>query len=114
MKLSKILKAIIPGPEGDIILEFRRISNKERNAFYASQLAIKTEGAPRGDEMDALRIDLFDNSVEKVYAVDPKGKVEDLLGDDDKPITPKDLPEDIKAQAVVALFEANPVKVKNF
>lgn len=114
MKLSKNLKVIMPSSEGDLVVEFKRISNKERNVYYAEQLNVKSEGAKKGDDLDKLRIDVFDRLAESVSAVMPDGTIEPLTDDEDKPLSPADLPEDIKTQAVISILETNRVHVKNF
>lgn len=110
---TKNIKVAVVCTDGELVFEFKRPDNKAKNQFLAQQLDIKTDGAARLNDLDALRLAFFDQYIDKVY-VDRDGTVEDIVDEDGKPMTPADFPDDIKLKAVARAFEYSTVVAKNF
>lgn len=113
MILTKNIKAVVLCADGELTFEFRRPTNRERNDYYAATLDIREEGAARMNRMDELRIALFDRFIAAVYVEKEGGVRSDLTDEAGAPLAPKDLPEDLKTQAVSAVFERSRVLPKN-
>lgn len=113
MILTKNIKAVVLCPEGELVFEFRRPTNKEKNVYLASTLEAKVEGAARLDALDELRIAMFNKYAVDVYVEKPGGIREDVLNEDQKKIGPQDVPDDIKVDAAAAIFDRSRVLAKN-
>lgn len=113
MILTKNIKAVVLCSDGELTFEFRRPTNKEKNAYLASSLDVKGERAVRLDALDELRIAVFDRYIEAVYVEKAGGKREDLTDEDGALIPPKAMPDDLKVQAAMAVFELSRVMPKN-
>lgn len=113
MILTKNIKAVVLCSDGELIFEFCRPTNKEKNAMLATSFDIKSTGAERMNELDDLRISLFDKYIVAVYVEKEDGTREGLTDEDGKEKLPKSLPEDLKVQAVMAVFERARVMPKN-
>lgn len=112
-KFTKSIKVAIVCTDGELVFEFQRPSNKDKNQFLAHQLDIKTEGAQRLDDLDRLRLAFYDQFVNKVY-VERDGVQDAVVDENDTPMAPADFPDDVKLKAVSRAFEYSTVVAKNF
>lgn len=113
MIFTKNMKLGIMYSDAEMVVELRRPTNKEKNAFLGSQLEC-TEERPslRMDYMDGLRIRLFDELAVSVHIM-REGNREDLVDEEGRVLGPKDLTDDLKSKVIIKVLEQNPVYLKN-
>jgi len=112
-RITKNIKVAMILEDGELIFEFRRPTNEEKNQFLHEQFDVKSKDAQQLIDVDRLRIDMFDQFIEDAYVENGKGRQE-LVNEADEPILAVDLPEDIKVNAAIKAFELSTLQVKNF
>jgi virulence-associated protein VagC len=114
-KFSQNVKVGIQCSDGELIMEFKRPTKEDLNKFTAAKLDMKADNIEkRLNAIDGLRISFYDQAIEAIYISNRDGAREEVVGEDDKPIDPKKVPDDVKIKAVLNAFEMNSVYVKNF
>jgi hypothetical protein len=113
-KFTKNIKVGIPCSKGEIVFEFIRPENEVINGHIASLLDIKTDNTiARLKKQDEIRIALYNNCIAMVYIERPDGTIDEIVGENDEPMLPKDFPDRAKCQSVVAAFEMGGAIPKN-
>jgi len=106
VKIQNELIGRVTVGEEEVVFTLRQPTNKELNKFLADRYEVGKKNKMRDHSLDA-RIGFFDLLLIKI---------ENLVGSDDKPITPdqKDLiPLTWKAGVVFQLFEDQDISVEN-
>jgi hypothetical protein len=111
-RITKNIKVAMVLEDGELIFEFRRPTNEEKNQFFHEQIDLKSTGAEQLNDFDRLRIEMYDRFIEGAYVENGNGR-EALVGEDDQPVTAVDLPEDLKVKAAMKAFELMALHVKN-
>lgn len=114
-KFTKIIKVGVQCSEGELIFDFRRPEKEDLNRMTAEKLGLKIEDMEkRLNAVDAIRIQFYDQHIEKIYMLTREGKEETVVDESDQPIDPKKVPDDVKSRAVMNAFELNAFYSKNF
>ena len=119
MIFTKNIKVSVRCTDGELIFEFRRPTNKDKNEFLAESMTVKSgSDLDLLEKQDELRVAMFDKFVESVY-VEREGKGKsvkrELITDEaGAPMDPKSFPEDVKVKAASRAFEYNTFQPKNF
>jgi hypothetical protein len=114
MIFTRNIKVSVRCTDGELVFEFQRPTNKDRNAFIAESLNTRTgDDLATLEHMDSLRCQMFDKFVQAVY-VEKDGKREDVTDESGAKMDPKSFPDDVKAKAAARAFEYNTFQAKNF
>jgi hypothetical protein len=118
MIFTRNIKVSVRCTDGELIFEFRRPTNKDKNEAIAASMSVKT-----GDDMailekqDEVRIGMFDRFIEGVYVEKKDGNMvvrEEVTDEAGNKMDPKAFPEDVKVKAASRAFEFNTFQSKNF